>query len=226
MQAVESAAFPLRSDGPEQLISQQLISLQQPILLQPGRITEVSGPTGMGLTRLGLGLLAPPSWRSPVAALDVKGWLSPLAAWEVGVERRHFVVVRCPESRLWSQVVAALIEGVRAVYAEVPSSVRPQDLRRLSALARARRTGVVLRPLADALPSGVSYLRLRATEVRWEGAERGHGRLERRYLVMEASGKGAAGMVQRIEMVDDGTNAMRVVSGVGTESGATRRAVG
>lgn len=225
MQAVESAAFPLRSDGPDQHISQQPIS-QQLISLQPGRITEVAGPTGMGLTRLGLGLLAPLSGRSPVAALDVKGWLSPLAAWEVGVERRHFVVVRCPEPRLWPQVVAALIEGVRAVYAEVPASVRPQELRRLGALARARRTGVVLRPLADALPAGVAYLRLQATEVRWEGAGHGHGRLERRHLVLEASGKGTAGMVRRIEMVDDGTNAMRVVPGVGPEAGTTRRAVG
>lgn len=235
MQAAESAAFPLRGGGHEYLISQDLISQelisqelisQELVSLQPGRITEVAGPTGMGLTRLGLGLLAPLSARSPVAALDVKGWLSPLAAWEVGVAKHHFVVVRCPGIRIWPQVVAALVEGVRAVYAEVPPSVRPQDLRRLTALARARRTGVVLRPLADALPSGVAYLRLRATEVRWEGTEQGHGRLERRRLMLEASGKGTGGMVQRIEMVDDGTNAMRVVPGMGAEARTTRRAVG
>lgn len=215
MNAVESVPFPVGSVGPGQLIS-----------LQPGRITEVAGPTGMGLTRLGLGLLGPPSRRSPVAALDVKGWLSPLAAWEAGVERRHFVVVRCPEADLWPQVAAALIEGVGAVYAEVPASVRPPDLRRLAALARARRTGVVLRPLGEALPAGVAFLRLHATAVHWEGPEGGHGRLRRRHLVLEASGKGTAGMPQRIEMVDDGTNAMCVVSRVGTESGPARRAAG
>lgn len=196
------------------------------LALRPGKITEVTGSTGMGMTRLGLGLLAPPSLRSPVAALDVRGWLSPLAAWEMGVNPAHFVVVRCPEQGIWPQVAAALMEGVKAMYAEVPAGVRPQELRRLAALARARRAGVVLRPLGERLPPGVAHLRLHAVRVRWEGAERGHGRLRRRYLVMEASGKGMAGMAQRIEMVDDGTDAMRVVSRVGADHGEPERAVG
>jgi len=42
-------------------------------LLQPGRITEMSGLTGMGMTRLGLGLLAEPSQRAHVVVLDVEG---------------------------------------------------------------------------------------------------------------------------------------------------------
>jgi hypothetical protein len=195
-------------------------------LLQPGRITEVTGFTGMGMTRLGLGLLVAPSRRSSVVALDVKGWLSPLAAWEMGVDPTRFVVVRCPDTRQWPQVAAALIEGMRAVYAEVPAGVPPQSLRRLAALARARRCGVALRPLGGELPTGVAHLRLRATEVRWEGADRGHGQLRRRYLVMEATGKGVAGIPRRIEMVDYGRDVMRVVPRLGTEEREAERAVG
>ena len=193
-------------------------------LLEPGRITEVAGLTGMGMTRLGLGLLAEPSRRSPVVALDVKGWVSPLAAWEVGVDPAHFVVVRCPDPSRWSQVAAALAEGVGAVYAEVPATIRDHDLRRLAALVRARRAGMALRPLGGALPSGVAHLRLRGIDVRWQGMEQGHGQLVRRSLILEASGRGVAGITRRIEMVDDGTDVMRVVSGVGTEG--LERAVG
>lgn len=196
------------------------------LALQPGRITEVSGLTGMGMTRLGLGLLAAPSRRSTVVALDVKGWLSPLAAWEVGVDPVQFVIVRCSDPRQWTQVAAALIEGVPAMYAEVPATVRPEDLRRLAALARARRSGVALRPLGEGLPPGVAHLRLRATEVRWDGTDGGHGQLRRRHLVVEVSGRGVAGITRKIEMVDDGTDLMRVVSRMGAEPGEPERAIG
>lgn len=182
--------------------------------LQPGRVVELAGPAGMGLTRLGLHMLVEPSSVAPVVAADVRGWLSPRAAWEVGVDRDRLVVVRCPEPRLWPQVMAALCEGVRAIYAELPAGVSERDLRRLTALARARGTALALRPLRGSLPSGTVHLRLQAVEVRWEGSDRGHGRLERRRLVLEASGRGAAGMVRRIEVEDDGESGVRVVPGL------------
>jgi len=197
---------------------------QSILALHPGRITELVGSTGLGLTRLGLGLLAAPSERWPVVALDVKGWLSPLAAWEVGVDPARFIVVRCADSQRWTQLAAVLLEGVRAMYAEVPVTVGDHDLRRLSALARARRVGVALRPLGEGLPAGVAHLRLRAMEVHWEGADDGHGRLRRRHLMVEASGRGMAGMTRRIEMVDDGADVVRLVPGVA--SGERRRAAG
>lgn len=194
------------------------------LALQPGRITELTGDTGLGLTRLGLKLLARPSGRSHVVALDVKGWLSPLAAWEVGVESHRLVVVRCSDSAMWPQVAAVLMEGVRAMYAEVPASISDHHLRRLAALARARRVGVALRPLGEGLPGGIAHLKLRAVGVRWEGPDAGHGRLERRRLVMEASGKAVGGMTRRIEVMDDGADVVRLVSAMGTPS--TGRAVG
>jgi hypothetical protein len=192
--------------------------------LEPGRITELVGAPGSGLTRLGLSLLVAPSRDAPVVVLDTRGWVSPQAAWETGVVPESLVIVRCDETRVWSKVAAALLEGVRALYAEVPSGVKDQDLRRLAALARARRVSVAMRSMGNGLPGGVAHLRLKALGVTWEGADHGHGRLRRRRLLIEASGKGAAGVTRRFEVEDDGTDLVRVVSDVVV--GETRRAVG
>lgn len=192
--------------------------------LQPGRIVELTGVAGTGLTRLGLRLLAPHSRIAPVVALDTRGWISPQAAWETGVLSERLIVVRCDDPILWPKVTAALLEGVRAMYAEVPSRVRDNDLRRLSALARARGVAVVMRSMGSGLPGGVAYLRLRALGVTWEGADRGHGKLTRRRLVLEATGKGAAGTARRFEVEDEGTNVVRVVSDVVVDQAG--RAVG
>ncbi len=192
--------------------------------LRPGRVTELVGVPGTGLTRLGLGLLAPASRIAPVVALDTRGWISPMAAWETGVIPENLVIVRCDRSQIWPQVTAALLEGVRALYAEVPAEVREQDLRRLAALARARKVSVAMRPMGRGLPSGVAHLRLRAIGVTWEGTDHGHGRLGRRRLMLEASGKGAAGITRRFEVEDEGSHTVRVVSDVVV--GETRRAAG
>jgi hypothetical protein len=176
------------------------------------------------LTRLGLRLLAPHSARAPVVALDTRGWISPEAAWETGVVAERLVIVRCDSPVLWPKVTAALLEGVQAIYAEVPAPINDQDLRRLAALARAKRVAVAMRSMGRGLPSGVTHLRLRAIGVTWEGADRGHGRLKRRRLVLEASGKGAAGVTRRFEVEDEGTDVMRLVSDVVVDQ--ARRAVG
>jgi hypothetical protein len=91
------------------------------------------------------------------------------------------------------------------------------------------------------LPDGVSHLRLRAIGITWEGADHGHGRLKRRRLLLEASGRGVAGMKRRLEVddgdrrvmaevddreveSDEGTNTLRVVSDVVVDP--ARRATG
>ena len=191
-------------------------------LLQPGRPVELTGPVGYGLTRVGYRMLAEPSRVAPVVILDVRGWASPLAAWETGVESPVFV--RCSDPVLWPRVAAALIEGVTAMYAEVPRGVRDQDLRRLAGLIRARQGRVVFRPLAGELPSGVGYLRLRARAVTWSGPDGGHGRLRGRRLSLEATGKGVAGMTRTIEVDDAGTYDLRVVSDLASPQ--ARRATG
>ncbi len=192
--------------------------------VQPGRPVELAGPVGFGLTRLGYGMLAGPSREASVVVLDVRGWASPLAAEEAGVDLEQLVVVRCGDRSLWPRVIASVLEGVKTIYAEVPTGVNDHDLRRLAALARARQTRLVLRPVRGTLPSGIGHLRLRAREVHWEGTIRGHGRLEGRRLVLEATGKGAQGITRLIEVEDHGTDGVRVVSDLA--AGQAGRAIG
>jgi hypothetical protein len=221
--------------GPKEVVTAEIITAvpfldladreERYLQLRPGHVTELLGIPGTGLTRLGLRLLAGPSRIAPVVALDTRGWISPVAAWETGVVPESLVIVRCDDPGIWPRVAAALLEGVNALYAEVPAGAREQDLRRLAALARARKAAVVMRPMSDrGLPGGVAHLRLRALGVTWEGADRGHGRLGRRRLMLEASGKGASGMTRRFEVEDEGTDVVRVVSDVVV--GEARRAVG
>ncbi|MBI5156814.1 MAG: hypothetical protein HZA58_02230 [Acidimicrobiia bacterium] len=179
------------------------------IAAQPGRVLGLIGGPGTGLTSLGLALLA--GHPGMVAAVDVRGWLCPVAAWEAGIAPDRLVVVRCPDRGDWPKVTASLIEGFPVVYAEVPAHPADADLRRLGALARARNTALILRPVSGDLPSGVLHLRLEAESVQWDGVERGHGALVRRRLTLRASGKGVRGIEQVVEVEDDGSHALRVV---------------
>ncbi len=182
----------------------------QEFVLVPGQVVGLLGAPGFGLTRIGLRMLA--GTRGWLACVDVRGWLCPAAAWEAGVPAERLVVVRCSDTQQWAQVTAALVEGMGAVYAEVPAGVAPQMLRRLGALARARSTSLLLRPVQGELPNGITYTRLEAQEVSWHGAEEGHGRLMSRRVQLLASGKGTGGIQQLIEVEDDGTDVVRVVS--------------
>ena len=182
------------------------------LALRPGRVIGLEGATGLGLTRLGFSMLAgaPPACR--LVVVDVRGWICPLAAWEVGIDPEQLVVVRCDDAARWPRVVAALLDGVKAIYAEVPRGVREAMLWRLGAMVRSREATVILRPLAGRLPSGVAYLRVQGDRVVWAGAGEGHGYLDRRTLILELSGKGAAGRRIVVEVEDDGAHPVRLVS--------------
>ncbi len=182
-----------------------------PLGLRPGHVIGLEGPTGLGLTRVGFSMLAGVSHPYRVV-VDVRGWVCPLAVWEVGIRPDQLAVVRCGDPARWPRVVAALLDGVKAIYAEVPPGIRESVLRRLGAKARARDAGMILRPLDGRLPSGLAYLRVQIHQVVWAGAGEGHGRLDRRTLVLELSGKGAAGRRQMVEVEDDGAHPVRVVS--------------
>ncbi len=180
------------------------------LVLVPGQVVGLVGAPGFGLTRIGLRMLSGTGgW---LACVDVRGWLCPAAAWEAGVPAERLVVVRCSDTQQWPQATAALVEGMGAVYAEVPAEVAPQMLRRLGALARARATSLILRPVQGDLPHGITYTRLEAQEVSWHGTGEGHGRLRSRRVQLLASGKGTGGIQQLIEVEDDGSDAVRVVS--------------
>jgi hypothetical protein len=172
------------------------------LALQPGRVVGLTGSVGTGMTRLGLSLMAEVARRGPVAFVDARGWLCPLAAWESGIEPARLVVVRCGDPKRWPKVVAALLEGMPAVYAEIPIGVGDTLLRRLGALTRNRRSSLLLRPLRGSLPSGLTHLRLDAQEIEWEGTSDGHGRLLRRRLIVEASGKATGGIPRLLEITD------------------------
>ena len=184
--------------------------------LQPGRIITLVGSPGSGMTRVGLSLLAEHTTSGPIVAVDVRGWLCPAAAWEVGISSDRLVVVRCADRLVWPKVVGALVEGVRSLYVEVPGGIHDQVLRRLAALARRHRTGVVLRPLKGSIAPGISHLRLEAQTGEWDGADRGHGRLRSRRLSLQVRGKGIAESL--IEAEDHGTDVVRLVRGLGASA--------
>lgn len=190
----------------------QFVETPDLLVLGPGQVAGLVGPPGLGLTRLGLRMLADHACAGLVACLDVRGWLSPRAAWELGISPERLVVVRCEDPVRWGRVAATLLDGVAALYAEVPRGVKDARLRTLGALARSRRTPLLLRPVRGDLPGGVTQLRLDAQRVEWEGTDAGHGRLRERRLVITVSGKATRGMTMRVEVRDDGTNAVRLVS--------------
>jgi hypothetical protein len=126
------------------------------LAVEPGRVLGLVGPAGSGLTSLGISLIAAATTTEPVAVLDGRGWFCPSVAWESGIIPERLVVVRCADRELWPKVAATLLEGFAAVYAEVPRNTSDQVLRRLGALARSRRVGVVLRSRYD-LPTGLIH---------------------------------------------------------------------
>ena len=194
------------------------------VVVEPGRIVGLVGSAGTGLTRWGLSLLVEPSLTAPVVVVDSRGWLCPVAAWEVGIPPERLYVVRCPDRTVWPQVIATLAAGVRALYAEVPEGTSYEVLRRIAAVTRKERTGLILRSLHGELPAGISYLRIAADQVRWEGPEHGHGQLLSRRITAQASGKGAAGIERQIEVEDDGKNSVYLVGGLAASP--TGRAIG
>jgi hypothetical protein len=198
--------------------------LPEPLRLMPGRIVGLEGSAGFGMTRLGLNLLASYPATGPAVYLDARGWMSPVAAWESGVEPESLVVVRCDDALSWGRVAATLVEGVSVVYAEVPRGVKDTQLRTLAALARRRSIPLLLRPLRSMLPPGLAHLRLVAQSIEWAGTDSGHGRLAKRRLVIEASGKAMRGHTALIELEDHGTDAVRLVSGLA--AAPSRRAAG
>jgi len=179
--------------------------------LAPGQVAGLSGIPGSGLTRLGLALIAPYARSGSLACIDVRGWMSPAAAWDMGIEPERLVVVRSNDIVTWGRIVATLLDGLGGVYAEVPQGVKDASLRKLVAKARTQRTPLVLRPVTGELPRGMAHLHLRAREVIWEGTDAGHGRLRTRRTLLDASGKSTRGMERTIEIEDDGSDDLRVI---------------
>jgi len=114
--------------------------------LPRGSVVRVAGAPGAGVTTLGLELAAACTgvgeW---VAVVDPAGSLGALAAREAGVALERFAVVRRVPPARWASVVAALVDGVSLVLADLPAGgVGVADARRLVARARERETVLVV----------------------------------------------------------------------------------
>ena len=154
---------------------------------------RVAGDAGAGSTTVAFELAAAVTalgeW---AAAVDLDGTLGPLAAAEAGVALERFAVVRRVPPARWATVVAALLDGVSLVLAEVPRGVGLGDARRLVARAREREAVlVVAEPRGVAWPGGCGLRRARRRQ-RVGRPGPGAGVLAGRRLQVQVEGRGAA----------------------------------
>ncbi|HXY91060.1 MAG TPA: hypothetical protein VEP49_01150 [Acidimicrobiia bacterium] len=125
-----------------------------------------------------------------VGAIDLDGTFGALAARDAGVTLERFAVVRrVPPSR-WAAVVAALLDGVSLVLAEMPRRVGLGDARRLVARAREREAILVVHAPPGRWPAGAT-LTLSAEGSEWSGLDCA-GYLTGRALHVRVEGRGAA----------------------------------
>jgi len=161
--------------------------------VQRGTVVAVGGASGSGATSTVLGIAAAATALGEWAAMvDGSGSLGGLAAAAAGVDLARLAVVRDVPRDRWSTVVAALLDGVSVVVAELPRGLRLGDARRLVARTR-ERAGVLvaLAPEAGAWPAEAS-LRLDARGGAWSGLGAGDGVLAERVTTWELRGRGHA----------------------------------
>jgi hypothetical protein len=147
-----------------------------------GRTLACSGPAA---TSLALALAAPAvaagSW---LAAIDVPT-IGLDAASEFGIALERVVAVRTEAAR-WPDVVAAAADGFDLLLTRVPAEASPSAMRKVA--SRLRQRDVVMLVLGDPGPLSCDGV-LHAGGAEWIGLGDGHGHLQQRRLVVEASGR-------------------------------------
>jgi hypothetical protein len=168
--------------------------------LRRGAVVAVDGEMGAGSTSVGLRLAAAATAAGEwAAAVELHGSLGGLAAAEAGIALERFAVVRRVPPARWAAVVAALLDGISVVLAEVPAFARIGDTRRL--LARARERGAVLVAMG---PWPVeAALRLHAGGSVWRGLDAGAGLLAGRDQRVHVEGRGVAAR-EHVALVEAG----------------------
>lgn len=161
--------------------------------LARGTVVAVGGRMGAGTTGTALGLAAAATAAGEWAAVvDGSGTLGAVAAAEAGVDLGRLVVVRDIPRERWATVVAALLDGMTVVVAELPRHVRPGDARRLVARAR-ERAAVLVALAADVRAWPVEAgLRIEAAGGAWSGIGAGEGVLGARAARWSVSDRGHA----------------------------------
>jgi hypothetical protein len=147
-----------------------------------GRTLACSGPAA---TSLALALAAPAvvagSW---LATIDVPT-IGLDAASEFGIALERVVAVRAEATR-WPDVVAAAADGFDILIARVPVDASPSVTRKV--VTRLRQRDVVMLVLGDPGPLSCDGV-LTVDSAEWVGLGDGHGHLQHRRLVVEASGR-------------------------------------
>jgi hypothetical protein len=155
-------------------------------------VLRVTGEPGAGSTTVAFELAAAftavGEW---AAAVDLGHSLGLLAAQEAGVALERFAVVRRVPPTRWATVVAALLDGVSLVMAEVPRGVSVGDARRLAARARERESVLVVHEGRVGWPAEVRYS-VYAEGNRWIGSGPDSGHFTDRRLQVRVEGRGAA----------------------------------
>jgi hypothetical protein len=164
--------------------------------LRRGSTVAVSG-TGDGSTSLTLALLAEASRAGSWSAVVGLPGLGMAAGAQLGIALDRLALVPNP-GPLWTQVVAALIDGFDLVVVStrgITGRVSPQVTGQLA--ARARQRGSVL----------ISYGAWEGADITlepvgsvWHGLASGHGRLRCRHLTVVGRGRGGASRPRRVEM--------------------------
>ena len=175
--------------------------------LQRGTVVRVDGAPGAGATSLAFALAAAATQAGEwVGAVDLAGTLGAEAAASAGVALERFPIVRLAPgaTERWATVVAALLDGVGMVLAELPRRARVGDVRRLAARARERGAVLVVLPTAAAQWPGEAALHLVAEGGPWSGLEPGAGMLASRALRLRVEGRGVAARVRRGELAQTG----------------------
>jgi hypothetical protein len=195
-----------RRGAPVVLARERVLAIPGPLgdlfpegALQRGTVTTIGGEPGAGVTSLAFGLAAAATAAGEwAAAVDPRGTLGGLAAAESGVDLARFTVVRDVTRDRWATVVAALLDGVSLVMADVPRGLRTGDAHRLVARARERSTALVMVcSSARAWPADAA-LRLWAVGGPWSGLELGRGVLAPRALQLRLEGRGLAPGVRTV----------------------------
>ena len=167
--------------------------------LQRGSVVSVEGAPGTGATAVALHLAAAATAAGEwAAAVELHGSLGGLAARDAGIVLERFAVVpRVPPAR-WASVVAALLDGVGLVLAEVPPHARAGDARRLAARARERGTVLVAVGTTEGVWPAEATVRLYAEGSAWRGLAAGVGFLADRTLHVRVEGRAVRPRVEPV----------------------------
>jgi hypothetical protein len=172
--------------------------------LRRGSVVAVGGEAGTSLAlALAVGPSAAGSW---VAAVGLPA-LGLDAAAELGLALERLVLVPRVPAGTWGAVMASLVGAGDVVLFAPDRRIHGADARRLVARARERGSVLVMVDSTGASSGSIRStqafepdLRLSAGSVSWHGLGRGHGRLQARQVVVEATGRREAARPRRAQL--------------------------